>query len=49
MIVQFGDEAQRSPRLADLAARCGGRYRMLPLESQPDAGDDAEDTRQLGR
>lgn len=26
MVIQFGDEAARSPRLAELASRCGGRY-----------------------
>ena len=43
MVVQFGDESRRSPRLADLAARCGGRYRIVPLNGQPERGGEADD------
>ena len=55
MVVQFGDESRRSPRLAELAARCGGAYRILNLDDDPDAGDEADAAdeagtgRQLGR
>jgi hypothetical protein len=60
MVVQFGDESRRSPRLADLAARCGGAYRILNLEGEPAAGetvarepaeaaDEADAEDQLGR
>jgi hypothetical protein len=55
MVVQFGDESGRSPRLAELAARCGGRYRILALDGDPDASaeadtaDEADTERQLGR
>ena len=60
MVVQFGDESRRSPRLADLAARCGGAYRILNLEGEPvasepvaretgEAADEADTEDQLGR
>lgn len=60
MVVQFGDESGRSPRLAELAARCGGAYRILNLDGQPVAGepvagetgeaaDEADAEDQLGR
>ncbi len=50
MVVQFGDESQRSPRLAELSARCGGAYRILTLDADdPDAADEADAERQLGR
>jgi hypothetical protein len=55
MVVQFGDESRRSPRLADLAARCGGAYRILNLEGEPaarepgEAADEADAEDQLGR
>ncbi|MFM7251287.1 MAG: hypothetical protein ACKO5R_15445 [Planctomycetaceae bacterium] len=32
MVVQFGDGDRRSPGLADMAARCGGEYRVVSLE-----------------
>lgn len=53
MVVQFGDESRRSPRLAELAARCGGAYRILNLDADdPNAAGIAEEAdaeRQLGR
>jgi hypothetical protein len=60
MVVQVGDESRRSPRLAELAARCGGAYRILNLEGEPAAGDpaarepaeaadEADTEKQLGR
>jgi hypothetical protein len=49
MIVQFGDESRRSPRLADLAARCGGAYRILTLDDEVVADEEAAAERQLGR
>ena len=40
MVVQFGDEATRSPRLAELASRCGGRYVTVnPLDGGSGGGD----------
>jgi len=39
LVVQFGDESRRSPRLADLAARSGGRYRIVPLDGRSDPDD----------
>ena len=33
LIGQFGDDATRSPGLADLAARCGGTYRTVTVET----------------
>ena len=47
LIVQFGDASRRSPRLADLATRCGGRYRIVSLDGDPAVGDEAE--AQFGR
>ncbi len=60
MVVQFGDESRRSPLLAELAARCGGAYRILNLEGEPatgepvarepaEAADEADTEDQLGR
>lgn len=49
MIVQFGDESRRSPRLAELAARCGGAYRILTLDDEAVADEEADAERQLGR
>ena len=42
MIVQFGDESRRSPRLADLAARCGGAYRILTLDDEAVVDEEAD-------
>lgn len=33
LVVQFGDDARRSPGLERLADRCGGNYRVLSLET----------------
>lgn len=33
LVVQFGDDARRSPGLGRLADRCGGNYRVLSLET----------------
>lgn len=41
MVVQFGDESRRSPRLADLAGRCGGRYRIVGIDAAEDGDDPA--------
>ena len=49
MIAQFGDESRRSPRLAELAARSGGRYRIITLDGDSDVGDEADAEGQLGR
>lgn len=32
MVIQFGDGDRRSPGLAEVAARCGGEYRVVSLE-----------------
>ena len=41
LVIQFGAAEGRSPRLADLAARCGGDYRVVTLEDA-EAGVAAE-------
>lgn len=33
MVIQFGDGDRRSPGLAEVAARCGGEYRVVSLEA----------------
>lgn len=33
LVVQFGDDARRSPGLEGLAERCGGNYRVMSLEA----------------
>jgi hypothetical protein len=35
MVVQFGDPSARSPRLEELATRCGGRYVTLSPNADP--------------
>jgi len=35
MVVQFGDPSARSPRLQELATRCGGRYVTLSPNADP--------------
>jgi hypothetical protein len=49
MVVQFGDESRRSPRLADLAARCGGRYAVVATDGREADEDGADVEDQLGR
>lgn len=38
LVVQFGEDARRSPGLEDLSARCGGSYRTLSLEDAEAGG-----------